>query len=473
MAARSDTDKAIRNIMRWADRPEWSDERESVFDSHLGPLGDYLDTGQGEIIGELAEHGLDGMLFGIMFEDFLSRRLPPDDRNIVDDYLKRRGWRETVPGRRYLQNLRDSVLTLYEVVEVSPGQHCDLRDLLRSRDGEVIRVFERMGTQNLVKWDQLAARVLIHNGKHIFSGGILPIPRDAAKSLLTGLTKSQEQFNKGLSAIAEHETVSRKLSAENLDDLLLRNSCPAFTASWLMDVLSRLNAPLPDIVNRDGEKLLFTETRFPFLSQQSDEIVQRLDDASDWERDHADGYIWIWTSEPDASGDKPPQSMAIETLRDGHLPLNGTLELTPGILKFSANSMARAQRGQDMLESLLQGLIGPALCKLQTPEQMMAEDREEGDGLPEPIDSIDAEIAAEIIQNALDQHYRESMDHSIPILDNKTPRQCAKSKKDREKVIEWLKHLENNELRRAAGQGQTPYDSRWMWEELNLTRYRD
>lgn len=41
-------------------------------------------------------HGYEGMLFGIMFEDFLSRR--------------------------YLQQLRDSVLSLYEVIEVSPCQ---------------------------------------------------------------------------------------------------------------------------------------------------------------------------------------------------------------------------------------------------------------------------------------------------------------------------------------------------------------
>jgi hypothetical protein len=40
-------------------------------------------------------------------------------------------------------------------------------------------------------------------------------------------------------------------------------------------------------------------------------------------------------------------------------------------------------------------------------------------------------------------------------------------------VIEWLKLLENNELRRAASQGHTPYDSRWMWDELKLGEYLD
>jgi hypothetical protein len=73
----------------------------------------------------------------------------------------------------------------------------------------------------------------------------------------------------------------------------------------------------------------------------------------------------------------------------------------------------------------------------------------------------------------LDQHYRQCLDEPIPALDNKTPRQCARSKKGRAKVIEWLKHLENNELRRAASQEQEPYDSRWMWDELKLDKYRD
>jgi hypothetical protein len=87
--------------------------------------------------------------------------------------------------------------------------------------------------------------------------------------------------------------------------------------------------------------------------------------------------------------------------------------------------------------------------------------------------AIHPEIAAEVIHNMLDQHYRQCLDEPIPMLGDKTPRQCAKSKAWREQVIEWLKHLENNELRRAAGQGQAPHDSSWMWEELKLAKYRN
>ncbi len=472
MGKRSITDKAIRNIMNWAERPEWLEEQAAVYDAHLAPVCDRIDINQEDLVLELEEHGYGGMLFGVVFEDFISRRLP-DDKNIIDDYLKRRGWRESVPGRRYLQQLRDSVLSLYEVVEVSPGHHCDLRDLVR--DGETFRVHERMGTQNLVKWDRLAARVLNMNGKHIFSGGILPFPREASQSLLRVLTESRKQFNKELPRAAGKKAAAKLMSSENLDELFLQDAGPAFTSIWLTHTLERLHEPLPELVNRDGEALLFTETRFPFLAEQLEEIAQRLDTAPEWEHDNPDERTWIWFPEPDAITNKPKRGMAVDTLQDGQRPISGTLELKSGVLMLTTNSMQRAEHGQAVLEALLHGLVGPALSKLQTPEQLMTENEshQQSDGDRELTDTIDPEIAAEVIHNMLDQHYRQCLDEPIPMLGDKTPRQCAKSKAGREQVIEWLKYLENNELRRAAGQGQAPYDSSWMWEELKLAKYRN
>lgn len=466
MAKHSETDKAIRNLMNWADRPEWSAEQAAVFDAHLAPVCDRIGISQEELGEELAEHGYGGMLFGLMFEDFISSRLE-DDRNIIDDYLKRRGWRESVPGRRYLQQLRDSVLSLYEVTGVSPGHHCDLRDLVR--DGKTFRVHERMGTQNLVKWDRLAARVLYLNGRHIFSGGILPFTRETSQSLLKVLTKSRKQFDKALAQLINSKSVEQLPAPEDIDEWFLQDACPAFTSIWLVHTHERLHAPLPELVNRDGEALVFTETRFPFLADQLEEIAQHLDAAPDWERDNPDEHTWIWLLETDAGSGKSQGGMMIDSLQDGQHPFSGTLELKPGVLTLTTNSTERAQRGQGMLETLLQGLIGPALSSLQTPEQLLEESRTHRQ---EPADDTDPEIKAEVIQHTLDQHYRRILDEPIPALGDKTPRQCARSKKGREQVIEWLKDLENNELHRAAREGQAPYNSRWIWDELKLGQYR-
>lgn len=473
MAKRSDTDKAIHNIMGWADRPEWMDERSALLDAHLAPACDRLGIGREELSQEIEEYDFGAMLFGIMFEDLLSRRLPPDEKNIVDEYLERRGWRESVPGQRYLKHLRDSVLSLYEVVEVSPGHHCDVCDLVRG--GEDIRVHEHMGTQDLVKWDRIAARVLKSNGKNVFAGGLLPFSQEAARNLLTELTESRKRFDKGPSRAADTATVARKLSAENRDDRFLRDACPSFTSIWLIHTLERLHTPLPELTNRDGEALMFTETRFPFLAEKLEDIAKRLDTAAEWERDSPHVHTWIWLPKRKANVETPQRGLALEPFRDGQQSIGGTLELTPRILTLTSNSMERATRGKNTLEALLHGLIGPALTTLQTPDQLMAENdtRQHGADDREPKNTVDPEIAAAIIHNTLDQHYRRCLDEPIPALENKTPRQCATSKNGRDKVIEWLKHLENNELHLAAKSGREPYNSSWMWDELKLTKYRN
>jgi len=468
MGKRDDIDKAVRNIKNWADRPAWSDELSIVFDAHFAAVRKHVDISPEEFHENIVESDYGGMLFGIVFEDFLSKTLSPSNKNVIDDYLTRRGWREGVVGRRYLQQLRNSVLSLYEVIQVSPGKHCELTDLVRG--GKAIRVHENMGTLNMVKWDRIAARVLNTHGKYNFSGGILPFPRQAAQELLSVLTKSRKQFRRRRARKADTNPKANPPSPENPDDVFLRDACPAFTAVWLVHILEQMQAPLPEIVNRDGAPLVFCETRFPFLTENAVDIAGRLDAAAEWERSGPQEDAWNWLSEPSEICEKPLGGIAFDTSLEGQHPISGTLDLNPGVLTLLTNSQVRAERGTDVLRELLDNLIGPALSMLQTPEQLMADKTQQNtDRKRGPTNTIDPKIEAEIIRNTLDQHYRQILDEPIPALDNKTPRQSARSKTWRQKVIEWLKYLENNELRRAAEAGQEPYDSRWMWKELKLT----
>jgi hypothetical protein len=467
MGKRHDIDKALRNMKNWADRSEWSDELSTVFDAHFAGVREHIDISPEEFHQNIVESDYGGMLFGIVFEDFLSRHLSPSNKNIIDDYLARRGLRESVVGRRYLQQLRNSVLSLYEVIQVSPGKHCELTDLVRG--GKAIRVHENMGTLNMVKWDRIAARVLNTNGKYNFSGGILPFPHKASQELLSELTNSRKQFRRRRSRIADTSPKANPPLPKSPDDVFLRDACPAFTTVWLVNVLEQMQAPLPEIVNRDGASLVFCETRFPFLTEKAEEIAARLDAATDWVRDAPQKDAWIWLQESNATYEKPRGGLALNTSLYGQRPISGTLELTPGALTLLTNSLERAERGADVLQELLHNLIGPALSMLQTPEQLMADKTpHNSDRRHKLTDTIDPNTEAEIIHNTLDHHYRQCLDEPIPALDNKTPRQCARSKTGRNKVMEWLKQLENNELHRAAQAGQEPYDTSWMWDDLQL-----
>jgi len=75
---------------------------------------------------------------------------------------------------------------------------------------------------------------------------------------------------------------------------------------------------------------------------------------------------------------------------------------------------------------------------------------------------------AEVMADYFDQHYRQALDENIPALGDKTPRECVKTKLGREKVISWLKDLENQEEHRAKQGGSSAYDFSWMWTELGL-----
>lgn len=468
MSEQRDTDTAIRHLMNWADRPEWAQERSAVFAAHLAPVCARLGRSQEELVQELAEHGYGGMLFGMMFEDLVSRGLPPEGRNLIDDYLQRRGWRESVAGRRYLQRLRDSVLSLYEVVAVSPGRHCDLRDLVRG--GAPVRVHEHRGTQNLVRWDRIAARVLKSDGRHIFSGGILPFTQEESQELLGALNSARKKRMPKRGRLAGQETAARSLPPEMLERQLLQEACPAFTQIWLRHTLEKLHAPLPNLVNRDGEPLVFTESSFPFDDKDRHAIIERLDAAAEWERDPAGHQVWTWLAKDQRPGKLPAQGLSLQSFYNGERPVSGTLELKPGALTLTTNSLERIERGKASLMALLHDLIGQPLAKVQTPEQLMAE----RETLPRPAHPKGAagaiDPAAGMVRELLDQHYRRCLDAPIPALDGKSPRQCVRSKKGREQVIEWLKYLENHELHRAAKEGASPYDFGWMWEELRLAK---
>jgi len=81
-----------------------------------------------------------------------------DGRNIVDDYLKRRGWKESASTRAYMSALRTSVMSLYEVSDIVRDTSFGARDLLRG--GDPILISERLATRSLKQWDRIATRVV-------------------------------------------------------------------------------------------------------------------------------------------------------------------------------------------------------------------------------------------------------------------------------------------------------------------------
>ena len=122
----SSIDRATQNVVQWAARGEWEALQREFFEAHFESVTDGLDLPD-DAFEVLPDEGA-GMLSVFVLEEFFTARFGTHgELNVVDDYLKRRGWRESVPARRYLEGLRDSTLSLYEVIDLVRGRHMTVR----------------------------------------------------------------------------------------------------------------------------------------------------------------------------------------------------------------------------------------------------------------------------------------------------------------------------------------------------------
>jgi hypothetical protein len=122
----------------------WRERLQDVVAEHLMPALEEFEVEHDELADLLGEQWSD-VLWGCGFEDFLGCRY--GDENILDLYLRRRGWKETVLNRAYFAALPDTPVSLHEVTDVQPGKSMVLRDLLS--DAEPVMVQEMSATRSL------------------------------------------------------------------------------------------------------------------------------------------------------------------------------------------------------------------------------------------------------------------------------------------------------------------------------------
>nr|WP_319022909.1 hypothetical protein [Mesorhizobium sp. B4-1-4] len=173
--------------MKFLDRDEWRGCFEEVFDEHFGPV---LEVGDAEFedLAEVIGDDWAMILWGCAFEDFLTQDFDVEGGNIVDEYLKRRGWKEGARTKTYMKALRTSIMSLYEVSDIVPGKSLVARDLIRG--GDPIVVSEGTATKALKQWDRIAARIVPVMGKNILAGGLLSFTPRATEMLLDGLQRT-------------------------------------------------------------------------------------------------------------------------------------------------------------------------------------------------------------------------------------------------------------------------------------------
>ena len=311
---------------------------------------------------------------------------------------------------------------------------------------------------------------------------VLPFTHEASEEVIRVLTTAKKRMRRELKKFAKEldAPAATDLDEGAVDAIVLAGSAPLITNVWLDDVLSTvLNPSLPTMVNSDGDEIVFCEARYPLAPAASREVVRScLRDVPALRE--ASETVWNWVetkiTPPSRRGARTAPKSAIKagqsyqvTLEDGVTVL-GTVELAENAVVLTTNSSARAERGQALLASALGELVRTPLTKIETVEQVMASRQPDA---VDPSNEIPPDVQAEVVRVALDKHYRQILDQPVSMLGDITPRAAAKTKKGREKLVAWLKYLENQTGRhRGAGDPLGSYDFTWMWAELGVADLR-
>jgi len=442
---------AVEGLINWLRREEWRTAFEDLMDEHLGEACEAID-GSADDLASLIGAEAFMVLWGCVFEDFLTRETE-DGGNIVADYLKRRGFRETASSRAYMNGLRNSVMSLYEVSDLRPGESFLAGDLIRG--GEPVRVGERSGSRQLKPWDRIAARIVRVGPRTVMGGGLLRFDHHAADALLKLVS----------------ETLASALSGQDA----IAGLAPIFTNAWLADRLQTILNPVPrKLTNTDGHDILFTTVRYPLLPDARVAAVRSaLDRSPELLRETKSFWNWIGEASPISRTQAPSGSggLTIGSWGPDGSTVLGSIELRGRSLLLSANSTERAVRGQALLAPLLEGLVGTPQITGQTLQELKASqpgDEETAETTPD----LPKEEQRAILAEWMDRYYRDLLDQPIPKLGNATPRELARDAGRADELVAWLKFMENGAAKAASHGPGEAYDLSWMWEELGIAALR-
>ena len=466
--AKSESNKAVANLMEWVRREDqWAALFEATLHAHTAATLDAGRLSQGELTGILGDAG-SGLLFGCVFEDLTAQRFETVPHNIVDDYLKRRGWRDSVPCRRYMAALRDAIMSVYEVTGVSSGKWVEVRDLVRG--GEPVRVFEHLASQQMVRWDRIGARVVDYLGQKVFTGALLVYTVDQSEELLR-LIEAEIYNTRSTRSLTRSGLDQSEIGTAIADTLATLPA--AFTTCWLAGQVGAADAPLPDLVNSEGDPIIFAESRFALREGTTAQIIARLDALKDFYRVDDVPPSWDWHGIIGTRREMGGSGMMLQSRSAAtgeHV--FGSLTLEDRALSFSTNSLARKERGNEILKAALGDLIGTGLTSLTKVHDALNRARESASTKTRADDGVPPEVAADVLRQFYDQHYREWVGMPLPALDGRSPKEAVRTKRGEDEVVALLKSVENMDARRCRASGELPYEFSGLWKELGISTRR-
>lgn len=251
---------SLKGLVKFLSHDPWKDHLDLVLDEHFDPVLDVLDI---ELKDIEINFGKDSalLLYSCAIEDFMTRDFGFELANVVDEYLRRRRWKESPKNQAYLKAVRASIMSLYEVIEVGPKTSIKLRDLIRGGNPVVVR---EVGSIDVLEpGTQIAARIIPVLGKNVLQTGMLPYAPEITEVLFASLRLA-------LGVDDEEKPLV-------VDDEELQAHAFLFTFVWMIDAFDLpVDQMMIKLADQLAEKELAEENAFKVLQKGAELIRERL-----------------------------------------------------------------------------------------------------------------------------------------------------------------------------------------------------
>ncbi|HYQ92313.1 MAG TPA: SEC-C metal-binding domain-containing protein [Candidatus Competibacteraceae bacterium] len=287
------------------------------------------------------------------------------ERRVAELLLGRGGPLLSAEQRQWIELLTSQPLGLYEVIEVAPGVSMRLKDVLFPEQAPVL-VRERAGSQQAVKFDLMAARIIPIDGHFELSGAVYLIPRHRSLEMITALKQE-------LAGVAPDSAAAKAILGAVL---------PAY---WLKLLA---NPQLPQLVDQvTGEPILLITDHYRVHDWAA--LEQAMASAADIEGNREMGWSRLFEGKDGLQR----RSLSIEM----GLPLDR--------IKVFYRTQGFADQGRPWFE----GVTGQAVTfisrEIVDPAGRLAKGRPEEVPKPSPSVPMSPEVITEVIGNRIRQLY--------------------------------------------------------------------
>lgn len=420
-AGRSAVDRAIRGVVEMLES-EW---RTDLKETTGAILFDLISEYEPDLVYRTMERVL--AFVSLCVTETCACDVQLEDGNTgIDLYLQKHRDSLHPMALEFLENWRETAVSLYEVQSVDYRKSLDLRDMLSRKK---MKVFDSKLAEHAEKYMTFFARVVPAGGEHLLGTSLLPVDPLQADWIVEDM-RDRKYTTPGCTSITWKK--------------YLKKHWYLVPGEWLEEQI-RMSMP-PAMHNTDGDPISALRITYTLRPGSAFRVNALLAGIEGMERISPNAFKYVVEASEQNRTCMENVVMAI-------------LELSGDTLQVEVNSENRGDRMTDLLKERFGEFI-TGIDREPVPFDPEATGRHlqpDGDIPPEELERIRMEY--------LDSYYRKWVDEPVPALDGLTPRQASKKDRSRKRLINLLREMESR-----PDPGGEPYDFGWIREELGLER---